>query len=287
MPKSMTGFGRSVVDAPFGRLIVEIQSVNRKHFEVSLHLPKELFRFENEIRKWLRAKVFRGHLSLRLQVIPFKEAIGFPDAELLKSVKTGWEGISKELGLDPKDVNLSFITAVMPQVEKKDLFEDDGPLKKCVEDALQNLLSMREEEGKALVEDILQRMQEIQKKVSSIEKLSPDASGKMREKLTEKMNALFTPDQSIEDRLLKEIALFAEKIDVSEELIRLKAHFGQLESCLKAEGSVGRKMEFVLQEISREINTIGSKSLDAKIAHLVVETKSEIEKIREQIQNIE
>lgn len=283
----MTGFGRGVVDAPFGRLIIEIQSVNRKHFEVSLHLPKELFRFENEMRKWIAVKVFRGHLSLRLQFIPSYEAIGLPDATLLKRVKTGWEELSAALGFDPKEVNLPFIMTVIPQGEKKDFFEDDAPLRKCVEDAMEALLVMKEKEGAALVEDILQRSIEIKKRVASIEKHSSDAVGKMREKLTEKMNALFTPDQSIEDRLLKEIALFAEKIDISEELIRLESHFEQLESCLKDEGAVGRKMEFVLQEISREVNTIGSKSLDAKIAYLIVETKSEIEKIREQVQNVE
>lgn len=291
MPMSMTGFGRGMIDAPFGRLIVEMQSVNRKHFEVSAHLPKELSRFENEVRKWIAEKIVRGQVSVRIQWIASKETLLhlLPDLETLKSVKQGWEDLARQLGLDPKAIDLPFIVAALPPTQKTDLLQDDDlPLfQKCVEDALQALLRMKSDEGKALTKDVSKRLQSIRKMVATIEEFAPEATEKMRQKLLEKMHSLLSPDQAIDDRIVKEVAFFAEKVDISEELIRLKSHFAQFEECFHVKASVGRKMEFVIQEISREINTIGSKSCESKISYMVVEMKSEIEKIREQIQNIE
>ena len=158
MPRSMTGFGRAVIDAPFGRFTVEIQSVNRKYFEIFLTLPKEFFRFENAIRKSLKEKVSRGHLHLRLQLISSAENVRFPDIETLKAVKQGWERIATSLGLDKGQITLSFISQMAPQEEKRELFEEEMFLEKCVDEALENLLRMKEEEGNALVQDIIQRL---------------------------------------------------------------------------------------------------------------------------------
>src|SRR4029078_12270742 len=130
---------------------------------------------------------------------------------------------------------------------------------------LQALLRMKEEEGKALIKDVSARLNALQKMVAMIEELAPDAVEKMRQKLQEKMKLLFAEDQALDDRIMKEAAFFAEKIDISEEITRLKSHFTQFEETLRAKGSIGRKMEFVIQEMSRETNTIGSKSADAKM----------------------
>lgn len=291
MLASMTGFGRGTIDAPFGRFIVEMQSLNRKFFEVNAYLPKELSRFENEIRKWVGEKISRGQITVRVQWVPSKDALSqfLPDLETLKSLKSAWETLALELRMDVKGIDLPFLISNLPPVQKNELLtEEDLPLlKQCVEEALSALFTMKFEEGKALANDIRERINALKKNVAAIEVFAPDATEKMRQKLQEKMKTLFLDDQALDDRLLKEIAFFAEKIDISEEITRLKSHFTQFEECLKTTGSIGRKMEFVLQEMSRETNTIGSKSADAKISSRVVEMKSEIEKIREQIQNIE
>ncbi|HSX14109.1 MAG TPA: YicC/YloC family endoribonuclease [Chlamydiales bacterium] len=291
MTTSMTGFGRGIIDAPFGRLIVEIQSLNRKFFEVNTTLPKELSRFENEIRKWVAEKVQRGQITVRVQWIPSSEILSnlLPDVETLKSLKEAWENIAKQLKMDPNTIDLSFLIANVPSIQKNDLLkeEDLSILQKCVGDALTALLRMKNEEGKALVKDVSHRLKMLQKMVSSIEALAPAAIEKMRQKLQEKMKSLLPQDPSLDDRIMKEAAFFAEKIDISEEITRLKSHFVQFAESLLVKGSIGRKLEFIIQEMSRETNTIGSKSADAQISNLVVDMKSEIEKIREQSQNIE
>ena len=281
----MTGFGRGAIDAPFGRLIVEIQSVNRKHFEVAIHLPKELSCFENEVRKWVAEKVLRGQITVRIQLVPSKETVSalLPDLELLRSAKSGWEHLSKQLGLDPRNIDLPFLVASLPPAQKTELLQekDLGVLQQCVDRALDAMALMKDQEGRALAEDVRGRLKMIQSRVSSIVALSPDATEKMRQKLLEKMTSLLPKDQVLDERIVREVALFAEKVDIAEELTRLESHFTQFEECLRASGSVGRKMDFVIQEMGREINTIGSKSCEAKISYLVVEIKSEIEKIRE------
>lgn len=291
MPRSMTGFGRGSIDAPFGRLIVEVQSVNRKHFEVSIHLPRELSSFENEIRKWVGEKVLRGQITVRMQLIPSKETLVnlLPDLELLKRVKSGWEHLSKQLGMDPKNIDLPFLLGSIPTTQRTELVQEQdlSEIQKCVDLALDALSFMKNQEGKALTEDVRTRLRAIQKMVTSIVDLSSDATEKMRQKLIEKMAFLMPKDQVLDERIAREVALFAEKVDIAEELTRLESHFAQFEECMNVAGAVGRKMDFVIQEITREINTIGSKSCEAKISYLVVEIKSEIEKMREQVQNIE
>lgn len=291
MPVSMTGFGRATFDAPFGRLIVEMQSLNRKFFEVNAYLPKEMARFENEVRKWVSEKIQRGQITLRIQWVPSREVLShfLPDVETLKSLKGAWENIAKQLQMDTQSIDLPFLITSIPPIQKNDLLkeEDLSILQKVVEEALSAMLVMKEKEGEALVKDIDQRIQMLESLLKSIQEIAPFASIKMREKLQEKMKSLFAEDLSIDDRIMKEAAFFAEKIDISEEITRLKSHFVQFALTLKARGSVGRKLEFIVQEISRETNTIGSKSADAKISSIIVDMKSEIEKIREQIQNIE
>jgi uncharacterized protein (TIGR00255 family) len=291
MLSSMTGFGRSVVDAPFGRLIVEIQSVNRKHFELLVSLPKELLRFENNLRKWIAEQVLRGHVSVRIQLIVSQEILSniLPDEQVLKNLKSKWENLSQKLELDPKQIDLPFLLSQIPLTEKTDLFHDEDlpVLRVAVEEALNKLCSMKLEEGKALALDVRKRLQMISEMVCSIEESAPEFANRMRQKWVEKMSSLLGSDQTLDERILKEVALLAEKVDISEELVRLRSHFVQFEETLKAKGAIGRKMDFILQELSREINTIGSKSCESKISCLVVEIKSELEKIREQIQNIE
>ena len=290
MLSSMTGFGRAVFDAPFGKLTVEIQSVNRKFLEVFISLPKEFSRFEQEIRKWVGDVVSRGQVSVRIFLIPNVSALEglLPDVHTLKSLKKGWEKISQELSLDPKEINLPFLMQHLPIQQRQDLARDeDLPfLQRPVQEALQNLLKMKEIEGKALAQDLGGRLKELERMIEEVKKATPDATQKMRQKLIERMEEVLKASGDNEERLLREVAIFAERVDVAEEITRFHSHVAQFKGLLK-ESSVGRKMDFLIQEMGREVNTIGSKSMEAKISHLVVDMKSELEKMREQVQNIE
>jgi uncharacterized protein (TIGR00255 family) len=291
---SMTGFGRGSVDAPFGRLIVEIQSVNRKYLEIFVSMPKEFSRYENEVRKWIGEAISRGQITVRIHLMPGAAAIEglLPDVEMLRSLKQGWEKISSSLGYDPKKIDLNFIVQHLPSVQKIEFAKDnDLPLlQRCLDEALSALVQMKKKEGKALAEDIEKRLKMMEKIVPKIEELSPDASARMRQKLAEKIAEVSKAEVSKDDddRIFREVAIFAERVDITEEITRLKSHFAQFKEMMGPKGgAIGRKMDFLVQEMAREINTVGSKSLDAKVSHLVVGLKSELEKIREQIQNIE
>jgi uncharacterized protein (TIGR00255 family) len=286
----MTGFGRAVADIPFGKLIVEIQSVNRKYLEIFVSLPKELGRFENEMRKWVGEALSRGQVSLRLFLLPNAANIEelLPDVKMLKSWKKGWEKIAREVGVDPKGIDLPFLMQHFPVLSQQEKARDEDlpRLRKCVEEALEALVEMKKAEGKALAKDLSARLKQLERMVSAVEKLAPDTTGRMRQKLFEKMEEVLKPAGDVEERLLREVALFAERVDISEEITRFHSHLAQFKELLSGT-VVGRKMDFLIQEMGREVNTIGSKSMEAKISHLVVELKSELEKMREQIQNIE
>lgn len=288
MFSSMTGFGRAVSDTPFGRLTVEIQSVNRKYLEVFVSLPKEFGRFENEVRKWVAEAVSRGQVSVRIALVPNLAAIEglLPDVKLLKALKKQWEKLAHSIGADPESVDLPFLLQYLPSPEKGVRDEDLSALKRCVEEALAALCKMKQLEGKALQKDLEARLKELEQLIGKVEKQSPDATAKMRERLCEKMAEVLKSGAETEERLLREVALFAERVDIAEEITRFRSHLVQFKAIFK-EAIAGRKMDFLIQEMGREVNTIGSKSMEAKISHLVVELKSELEKMREQIQNIE
>lgn len=292
MLTSMTGFGRSVLDSSMGRLIVEIQSINRKYLEVFVSLPREWSRFEPDVRKWVNDALTRGQVSVRvyLQVNDAFVEKKFPSLETLQALKKGWEKIAQELGYAPASIDLPFLLSHLPEQSKlESAKEEDLPtLKQGVEEALQGLLQMKQTEGKALAQDLSQRLKELIRMLEEIEQLAPEASKRMHHRLKEKMEEVFRPSLELEERLLREVALFAEKVDIAEEITRFRSHVSQFQDLLHPKGNtIGRKMDFLVQEMGREINTIGSKSSEAKIGYWVVEMKSELEKMREQIQNIE
>jgi uncharacterized protein (TIGR00255 family) len=291
MLASMTGFGRAVTDTSLGKLVAEIQSVNRKYLEIFVSLPKEFTRFEPEVRSWISERVARGQVSVRLSVISSSDATValLPDVKTLGSLKKGWEKIAKGLGYDPKAIDLSFLLLHSPIQQKLSFAKDSdlGLIETCLKAAIDGLVEMKLKEGKSLGADIKKRLAILKKHVTAIEALAPDASRRMQKNLAEKVKALEASPE-LDERLAREVAIFAERVDISEEMTRLESHFGQFMGMLQTKKEpVGRKMDFLIQEMGREVNTIGSKSSDAKITHLVVEMKSELEKIREQTQNIE
>jgi uncharacterized protein (TIGR00255 family) len=286
----MTGFGRAEMDAQIGQLTVEIQSLNRKYLEVYLTLPKEFSSFEHEVRKWVAGFVSRGQISLKvyLTLQPCAIMSFLPRAELLKELKRGWDQIAREVGVDSSGVDLAFMMQYLPSQQRETVItdEDFSSLKLCMKEAMDLFLAMKRVEGKTLALDFKKRLQDLEQMLSEIEEFAPDATAKYKQKLLEKMDEVLKSAPEFQERLLREIALFAEKVDISEEVTRFKSHVDQFRALLKG-GAVGRKMDFLIQEMGREVNTIGSKSMEAKISHLVVSMKSELEKLREQVQNIE
>jgi len=207
---------------------------------------------------------------------------------LLKKLKSGWEKTAKELGIGKEEITLTFLLAQMEKVSS-DLFgtKIQTELKKTVSVALTGLVKMKETEGKALAADMLKRVKTLQSNVNAMEKMSSKAPEYYREKLLARLEVLLK--EPLEDeRVLREVALFAEKADITEEITRLKSHLVQFADLLKSkEESVGRTLDFLIQEILREINTVSSKSPDLALTQLAVSSKAELEKIREQVQNIE
>ena len=295
MLKSMTAFGRACITVPIGRFTVEIQSVNRKHLEINTLLPKELVRFDSEIKQWISTQVFRGQIIVKVTVCFEKDSPTSvsPNLPLARQIKSAWNAIAEDLGLDPdKSFSLSLLSAesgvlLFDQDLKDEAVYRQG-LKEGVEEALKYLVAMKLREGNTLKGDIAARLVRLEKSINLIAEKAPEAPKKYRQKLIERLEEVLKGCVENEDRILREVCVFAEKVDISEEITRFNSHLKQFESLLEGQfGGVGKTMEFLIQELNREANTIGSKSSDVEIVHQVVDIKAELERIREQIQNIE
>lgn len=285
MTRSMTAYSRVISSEIDGlKWTVEIHSVNRKTLDVNLYLPRDLLFLDIELRKLISQSLQRGQVTVKVNFEKEKQStVVIP---VLKKLKTGWEKTAKELGFPKEEITLSFL---LSQTDQTSFFgeEVETELKKTVKEALDGLIKMKEVEGKALAADLLKRIKHLKDNVSAMEKLSSKAPELYREKLLLRLQQILK--ESLDDeRVLREVALFAEKADVTEEVTRLKSHLVQFGDLLKSKGeSIGRTLDFLIQEILREINTISSKSADLAQTQLAVSSKAELEKIREQVQNIE
>jgi len=293
MLKSMTGYGRASVSAPLGRFVAEIQSVNRKFLEISLFLPKELSLFEMEIKKLISASVTRGQINVKIFVTFEKESplVVTPNLPLARQLFLAWKTIAKELSLAaPATVEiLSSVPSILNYTEElKNEEEYRHAITEAVNAALQDFLTMRTNEGKHLQNDILQRIASLRKGINKIAEYAPKATERYRKKLQERLAELLPQSLENDDRILREVGIYAERVDISEEITRFNSHLNQCEELLKSDkDGIGKTLEFILQELGREINTIGSKASDVDVSRYVVEVKSELERIREQIQNVE
>jgi uncharacterized protein (TIGR00255 family) len=289
--RSMTGFGRSETERDGTLLVTEIRSVNHRFCEISVKLPKWLVHFESRVRSLVQAKIQRGKVS----------------------VAVSWDGDNTEasLGLDidvadryfrllqqlkerydlPGEIELGTLAAFPDLLTpEKKVVEDEQHWKlveKSVTNALSDVLSMKEAEGKALAEELDKRVLQLLKHLDVVEKRAPVRIDEARERLRGKLSELLKGTEVPEERLALEVVLLADKLDCTEECVRLKAHAAQFKALLEAPELVGRKLNFLLQEMYREANTIGSKAADVEIVNAVVDIKDEIEKLREQVQNVE
>jgi uncharacterized protein (TIGR00255 family) len=296
MLKSMTAYGRAHKTTELGHFSVEVSSVNRKHLEVSLSLPKELMRFEPELRKLVASKAVRGQVSVKISAT-FNEKSPLsvtPNLALAKQIKSCWETLAKELGIPAEKGFELQMLAQVPEVllYHEEWQEEEGyrqVLVEVVEAALKDFVRMKLGEGALLQEEIRGRLQRLEALALQVAAKSGGATEKYRQKLMDRLHeVLVNPAFHNEERILREVALYAEKIDIAEEISRLQSHLTQCQEMVcQEQTAAGKTLEFLLQELNREANTIGSKSSELEISRLVIEIKGEIEKIREQIQNIE
>lgn len=289
----MTAYARASLKTKLGQFVVEIQSVNRKFLEVNTVLPKEFVRFDTEIKKWIGELISRGQVNFKLfvnfdQLAPTTIQ---PNLNLARQMKQAFDLIAKDLGLK-SEFTLDLIKDQKDLILYAEEFENEEEyrlaIKEVVHLALSDLVKMKRLEGQTLLADIETRTHYLKTSMEQIEQLAGDAVEKQREKLIKKLNEIQPGFLENEDRLLKEICLFAEKVDISEEITRFKSHIDQFLDLLNSNhDTIGKTLEFIIQEMNRETNTIGSKASDINISKLVIGIKSELEKIREQIQNVE
>jgi uncharacterized protein (TIGR00255 family) len=296
MLKSMTAYGRSCVVSPLGRFSVEIQSVNRKHLEINTALPSEFLRFDAEVKKWISSVVGRGQVNVKIHVAFEKTSplAAVPNIGLALQIQHAWQLLAKKLNLTLEDEELIEILA---QTDDIILFDEDlkdeesykKNLQQAVVEALIQLSVMKDKEGQALMEDISRRLNLLEVVIKKIAEKAPGATTRYREKLKERLQEVMEATEETEERILREVCLFADKIDIAEELTRFDSHLVQMDQLINSSSgqAVGKTLEFLIQELNREVNTIGSKSSDADVSRYVIEIKTELERIREQIQNIE
>lgn len=292
MIRSMTGFGRGDVTRDGRKVAVEVKTVNHRYTEVVIRLPRQFQVLEERIRSMISEQIKRG----RIEVFVSIEELGGGNHELAvdKALALNYYKALKELAeaLEiPMEINLHQISLYPEVISYKEAEVDLelvwGIVAEALQEALSALIVMREAEGQKLYHDLVMRMGKIEKYISQIEAQAPEAVRLYREKLQGKIKELIGDSGIDEGRILQEAAVFAERINITEELVRLSSHIRQFIAALESCEPVGRKLDFILQEMNREINTIGSKANDYQISQPVVEVKSEIEKVREQTQNIE
>lgn len=292
MVRSMTGFGRAKSAADGLSITVELKSVNHRYFEFTSRLPKGYMFLDEKLKNFCQQKISRG--KVEASVIIEDNTEGNTVVEVNDGYAEAYIAAIKKMSEQyhiKNDVKMSSLVGnpELFNVKKQSLPDETvtAAVLKTAEEAMESFIAMRTAEGGRLKNDVKSRTDFILEKVAFIEERSPETVKAYRERLEQKIKELIGDTQIDEQRLLTETAIFADKIAVAEETVRLKSHIGQFCKLLDSDEPVGRKLDFIVQEMNREANTIGSKAQDMEIAHTVVDIKSEIEKIREQIQNIE
>ncbi|MEO8044773.1 MAG: YicC/YloC family endoribonuclease [Spartobacteria bacterium] len=290
--RSMTGYGRGESDRGGTKISVEVNSVNRKQSDIVINLPRELGALEPRVRQVVGERLARGRTNVVVAFDPNAQngrTLAL-DSPLARSYHDGMRALQKELGVTG-EITIGMILqapGVMRFAEDALVPNETWPaLEAALNDALGELIKMREKEGKHLAKDLIRRLKVLRQELKEVGKKHPALAERYRAALLERISKAGLELPPNDDRLLKEVAFFADRSDVSEELTRLESHLAQFAHHLRKEEPVGRTLEFITQEISRELNTLGAKAGDAEISRHVVACKAEVEKIREQIQNLE
>jgi len=294
MIKSMTAYGRGEVEAPGQKWVVELRSLNHRFLELSLNLPKRLWALEDQIRKLIKSRINRGRVEMQLtwETLGEKSLALRLDQNLVGEVKAVLTDL-QALGEIQEPLRLEHFLRfadllVTREGDAQDLEEPWEIVSQVISQALGVLEEMRRTEGAALAADLAAHLEVVRRESNQIADQAALLPELWREKISTRLAEVLQEAGPLDEvRLAQEVALMAERRDLSEELARLESHVSQFQQALKSEGPVGRKMEFLLQEMLREVNTIGSKAGDLLISQAVLEIKGTLERLREQVQNIE
>lgn len=292
MPYSMTGYGRGESLGPGLSCIVEMRSVNHRYRDIFIRLPRELAEFEDRLRRLVAKHFDRGRIdvSVTMEEAGESSTVVKANRSLIDSYVLHTRQLAKDLGL-PWDLGVHDLISLPGVMELAPRQLDPEETWRRVEEstlsAITGLKEMRLKEGEFLAQDIIERTQSIEELTAKIAERAPRISEDYRMKLEARLAELLGDTQVDESRIAMETLIYADKSDITEELVRLRSHSAQVYEVIRRDEPVGRRLEFLVQEMQREANTIGSKAQDSDISHMVVDIKSELEKIREQIQNIE
>lgn len=292
MIKSMTGFGAGDAETADFKVHIEIKAVNQRFLETNYHMPYCMNMFESQLTKKIKEYASRGKLdiNIRFQDLRDKAVIVRVDRGLAAAYGQALQEISSQLKLSASVTAAqiaSYPDVLKLNEENADLDSAQPVLMNALEQALQSFVAMREAEGQNIQRDLLARIATLENFVGELEKLAPEIVTAYRQRLENLLTEYLAKEDIDQSRMIQEVALFTDKVNYTEETVRLRSHFDQFRQIITAGEPVGRKLDFLIQEMNREINTVASKANSAGAAQFVVDVKSEIEKIREQIQNIE
>ena len=292
MIKSMTGFGAGDAETADFKVHIEIKAVNQRFLETNYHMPYSMNMFENQLTKKIKEYASRGKLdiNIRFQDLRDKAVTVKVDKGLVAAYGQALQEISSQLELSAPVTAAqiaSYPDVLKLNEENADLEAAQPVLMQAMEQALESFVAMREAEGQNIQRDLLARIGTLENFVGELEKLAPEIVAAYRQRLENLLREYLAKEDIEESRIIQEVALFTDKVNYTEETVRLRSHFDQFRQIITAGEPVGRKLDFLIQEMNREINTVASKANSAGAAQFVVDVKSEIEKIREQIQNIE
>lgn len=292
MLHSMTGYGRGEATSNGTRFTVELQSVNRKQSDIAITLPRSLHRLEGRVRDVLQSRITRGRLNASILVQPATDSIQASgiDYALAASFAAAMAELKKRLNLDGEltlDTVLRAPGVLQASAQELDPEEAWPTLLEALQKALSGLLEMRRFEGSNLAQDLASRLAVLRSLLAQVRSRAPELLARHRSLLHERVRAAGLEIPIDDERIAREVVLYADRSDVSEEITRLESHFEQFEKLLTSDQPIGRTLEFLTQEIARELNTLSTKSCDAPVSHWIVESKAELEKIREQIHNVE
>lgn len=292
MALSMTGYGRGIKATPAYSMTIDIKSINHRYLEMYFKIPRAYSFIEDKLRRELATKVSRGKIEVTVTIEKFlsEEVLVKLNRPLLTSYFKAIDELTTEFNIQGKPdlntiLNLPDVTQTVQPTEDQEQLEILAG--EVFSEAIDSLLKMRRTEGRQLVVDLQERLANLNEFRQKLAELAPEMVSDYRIRLTKRIQELTDGIEVDPNRLATEVAIFADKSDINEELVRIESHLHQFQKTLNLDEPIGRKLDFMVQELNREVNTIGSKANDLKIAQLVIQFKSELEKIREQIQNIE
>lgn len=290
--KSMTGFGEGEAENLYGHCTVQIQSVNSKYFKLSVNLPREVASFEPAIRRYLQKRLGRGQVNAYLAFTPAEGGMQRVaiDRRACKDLAAQLKEVGAWLGLQG-GLDLATLVRTGAIVKNEPVNFSKGPVwglvRKGFEAACENLEKNQAREGRMIARDFIKRWRKVESLIGRIDKARPKSSRRYEEKIRKRVRTILGGAHYDEGRLLAEVSIFADRVDITEEVVRTRSHLKQFRRLLSSQGEIGKELDFTVQEILREVNTASNKANDAFISRLAIEIKAELEKIREQLQNVQ